>query len=396
MTRARRAQALLATANFYTEQAVRPYASELAAARGCELDSVVLDRGTQFWDELDTLLAKGAHELLIVRWPERVSDMQAVARLAKEHAVAVIAPATRPDTPVNRIMVAWGGGPHALDGLDVAAQLARRRQVPAEALRVVRVDERLLQDRQAALDQFRHVRDSSRAILDLMGIRLPVRVRLGEDVVGSLLTRAREDNLIIVGGSNDLLMRHHPTDSIPLEIYGSITSPMIMLLIPDTTGPTIGRVFWERTIRVDMDVADAADAISQLVSALVDERQVPWHRKSVFLEKLIEHCRMRKCVVAHDLAIVHLRLPECSQIIGCMGILRNPVRLQGRPVRLLIVLLTPEERYDRYLPFLSQLARMLDDDRQRADLLRSRTAGEAAAVMLASDGGQGEMVGALS
>ena len=69
--------------------------------------------------------------------------------------------------------------------------------------------------------------------------------------------------------------------------------------------------------------------------------------------------------LGNGIAIPHCRVKNCSEIVGSLVTLKEPVdfdAIDGKPVDLLFVLIVPEERTDEHVRTLAAVAELLSDE----------------------------------
>ncbi|MDM7856842.1 PTS IIA-like nitrogen regulatory protein PtsN [Thiopseudomonas acetoxidans] len=95
------------------------------------------------------------------------------------------------------------------------------------------------------------------------------------------------------------------------------------------------------------------------------------------LDSLIARERLGSTGFGNGIAIPHCRLIGCTQPIGALLHLENPIdfdAIDGAPVDLLFVLLVPETATDEHLELLRQIASIFDRDDIRERLRQSADA----------------------
>lgn len=89
------------------------------------------------------------------------------------------------------------------------------------------------------------------------------------------------------------------------------------------------------------------------------------------LSKLIARERLGSTGFGNGIAIPHCRLAGCTEPIGALLHLENPIdfdAIDGAPVDLLFVLLVPETATDEHLELLRQIASVFDRNDVREQL----------------------------
>ncbi len=98
------------------------------------------------------------------------------------------------------------------------------------------------------------------------------------------------------------------------------------------------------------------------------------------IEKVLEEReRLSSTAIGQEIAIPHSRLNGLDKIVIAVGIKREGLEfdaLDHKPVKLIFVVLAPEEDQTLYLRTLAQLARILKDQTLRDRLLTAKNVAE--------------------
>lgn len=284
--------------------------------------------------------------------------------------------------PVRRILVPFGGGNHALVGVQIAYDLARTWGAELEILRIVR-DPRDPSD--PILQRYcSQLAADTRLQLDLLNIDAPLAVVPAITVVPAIVARAQNHDLIVLGASNDWRQDEHLAGSIPDEIAYQVPCSVLMVRSAAANDLQLSRIFWEHTIRLDLTPKDKWDAIAQMVDALIEEKQIPLSERQTVLAAALDRERKGSTALGHGTAIPHAPIPDLPGIIGCLGICPQGIDFESpsnEPVHFIFLLLTPEQNYRSYIPVLAQIATLMHTDAAHRDMLASQTPAEIIAVL---------------
>ena len=284
--------------------------------------------------------------------------------------------------PVRRILVPFGGGNHALVGVQIAYDLARTWGAELEILRIVR-DRR--DPSNPILQRYcSQLAADTRLQLELLEIDAPLTVVPAIHVVPAIVARAQDHDLLVLGASNDWHQEEHLAGSIPDEIADQVPCSVLMVRSAAANDLQLSRIFWEHTIRLDLTPKDKWDAIAQMVDALIEEQQIPVSERQTVLEAALERERKSSTALGHGTAIPHAPIPDLPGIIGCLGICPQGIDFESpsnEPVHFIFLLLTPEQNYRSYIPILAQIATLMHTDAAHRDMLASQTPAEITAVL---------------
>jgi PTS system nitrogen regulatory IIA component len=145
----------------------------------------------------------------------------------------------------------------------------------------------------------------------------------------------------------------------------------------------ISRLLPPANVLLDLPASSKKRAFEQ--AALLFENHHGIARASVF-DSLFARERLGSTGLGQGVAIPHGRIKGLKEAVAAFVRLAEPVPFDapdGRPVRLLIFLLVPEQATQQHLDILSELAQMLSDKPFRESLL-SLTEPGAVHTMLAT------------
>lgn len=89
-------------------------------------------------------------------------------------------------------------------------------------------------------------------------------------------------------------------------------------------------------------------------------------------EGLIEREKIETTAIGHNVAIPHARIKNLAEVYLAFGITEEDVdfdAIDGQPVRLVFLILFPEEDVNTQLALLARLSRLMKDETLRAALL---------------------------
>jgi mannitol/fructose-specific phosphotransferase system IIA component (Ntr-type)/nucleotide-binding universal stress UspA family protein len=289
---------------------------------------------------------------------------------------------------IRRLLVPTGGGTHSLMGLEVAHQLADAWQAPMRALRIAR--DPLCREDDPILQRYcQQVHDDLRMQLRLLDIDVGSEVIAAREVVAPVIEAAREDDLLVLGASNDWRQEDFLGGSIPDEIAYRAPCSVLLVRSRSPSSYRLSNIFWEHTIRLDMHPRGKWEAIEQMVDVLVEEKQVPASQRDTVRNAAVDRERKSSTSIGRETAIPHAPLPDLPGIIGALGVCPEGVDfngLQGDRVRYIFLLLTPEQNYRTYIPVLGQIATLMHQPETRNAILRCETPSELTALIKKREG----------
>lgn len=284
---------------------------------------------------------------------------------------------------IRRLLVPTGGGTHSMMGLEVAHQLAQAWQASMLAVRIARdrawdADDPILQRYAGQLAEDLRVR------LQLLDIEADSEIVASTEVVAPIISMAREDDLLVLGASNDWRHDEFLAGSIPDEIAYKAPCSVLMVRSRNPGNQRLSNIFWEHTIRLDLHPCDKWEAIRQLVDVLIEEKQVPASQRETVLAAAREREEKSSTSIGRETAIPHAPLPDLPGIIGALAVCPAGVDfngLKGDMVRYIFLLLTPEQNYRSYIPILAQIASLMHTEETRSAILHCQTPSELTALI---------------
>lgn len=128
----------------------------------------------------------------------------------------------------------------------------------------------------------------------------------------------------------------------------------------------------EEFILVDLKTSDKWDAIHQMVAFLMKTHRVEHMSQEELYETVIEREKSMSTGIGQGIAIPHGRIKKGPAIQGVLAICRDGVDFDspdGEPVKLLVLIVTPEDKKDLHLKVLSSLSSMVSNEIIRTRLI---------------------------
>ncbi len=128
-------------------------------------------------------------------------------------------------------------------------------------------------------------------------------------------------------------------------------------------------------VKVPLDAADKQAAIYELIDLLAERghvvntealKQAVWHRETT-----------RTTGIGHGLAIPHGKSDCCDSLVMAIGKPRQPINFQsidGKPVNVIILLVSPADQTGPHIQALAHISRMMTNDEFRAAIRNAATA----------------------
>jgi mannitol/fructose-specific phosphotransferase system IIA component (Ntr-type) len=140
----------------------------------------------------------------------------------------------------------------------------------------------------------------------------------------------------------------------------------------------------EEFIMVDLKALDKWDAIRQLVAFLMRTHRVEHITQEELYQSIVARENQFSTAMGREIALPHGRIAKGSAIQGVMGICRDGVDFgapDGKPVKLIMLIATPEDKKDLHLKVLASLSAMVRDDAIRTRLIAAISSEDAMEVI---------------
>lgn len=127
---------------------------------------------------------------------------------------------------------------------------------------------------------------------------------------------------------------------------------------------------------------DKSEALGKLLEVVGD--RVPPDRRAAVLDALLARERVASTGLENGIAMPHARVEMPGDVVAALGISPEGVPFQsadGRPARLIALLVIPTSRMQPGVKILADTARLLSYEEVRDGLVRARTPREALDVL---------------
>jgi mannitol/fructose-specific phosphotransferase system IIA component (Ntr-type) len=140
----------------------------------------------------------------------------------------------------------------------------------------------------------------------------------------------------------------------------------------------------EEFIMIDLKALDEWDAIRQLVAFLMRTHRVEHTTQEELYQSVVDRENEFTTAMGREIALPHGRITKGSEIQGVMGICRDGIDFgapDGKPVKLIMLIVTPEDKKDLHLKVLASLSAMVRDDTIRTRLIAAISSEDAMEVI---------------
>lgn len=141
-----------------------------------------------------------------------------------------------------------------------------------------------------------------------------------------------------------------------------------------------------RLIKVPLSARTKLDAITELVDLLHAAGRV--RDRGRLLECVVARERQRTTAVGRSLAIPHAKCDACENLAAAVGLTAEPLdfeAIDGKPVRLVVLLAGPIQQAAQQIQVLARISRMVMNDGVLPRILSTDSAEQLLTVMREAD-----------
>jgi mannitol/fructose-specific phosphotransferase system IIA component (Ntr-type) len=144
----------------------------------------------------------------------------------------------------------------------------------------------------------------------------------------------------------------------------------------------LSELFSPEDVLVDFAPADKWDAIARLVDHLVARGRLRPEARNGIVEAVMARERSMSTGMEHGIAIPHAAVDGVETVVACLGIVGAEQGLtfesiDGRPTRVVVLLVIPRAQKLLHIRTLADIARVLGRDTVREQLIAARTSEQA-------------------
>jgi mannitol/fructose-specific phosphotransferase system IIA component (Ntr-type) len=128
-------------------------------------------------------------------------------------------------------------------------------------------------------------------------------------------------------------------------------------------------------VKVPLEGKDKNSIITELVD-LLEQRKMLNNKESV-LNTILNREQMLSSGIGSGVAIPHGKCRDLNKFVMAMGLAREPVEfdsIDGKPVQIIIMLVSPSDKTGLHIQALGRIGRMLHDDKFKAKIEAAETA----------------------
>jgi fructose-specific phosphotransferase system IIA component len=143
-----------------------------------------------------------------------------------------------------------------------------------------------------------------------------------------------------------------------------------------------------KAIRADLRSTDKGSVISELVQSLLDAGDISGSDKDDIVKAILKREELGSTGIGRGIAVPHTKHPSVEKLVGTVGVSTNGVEfesLDGEPVQLFFLLVSPPDRPGDHLRALENISRQLRDDTFCRFLRQSKSAEDIVQLLSEAD-----------
>jgi len=148
----------------------------------------------------------------------------------------------------------------------------------------------------------------------------------------------------------------------------------------------LSEILTPQLIKYPLRVGTKEEIISQLIELLVANHKLTEADEAK--AAILKREELMSTGVGKGVALPHGKYPHIDEVLITFGISKEGINfdaIDGQPVHIFVLLLTPEKYPDKHLKLLSKFSRMLNIAECREELLTDNSAKEILATLLKFD-----------
>jgi len=139
----------------------------------------------------------------------------------------------------------------------------------------------------------------------------------------------------------------------------------------------LSELLQEDLVKTSLDAATKWEAIEELVDLLISAHELRLGDRAAVLDAVVTREKSMSTGLAHGLAVPHGAADCVRDVVACLGISRTGIPFEsadGKPARLVILLVIPRESFQRHVGTLAGIARLARNEDLRDRIYAAQSA----------------------
>lgn len=327
-----------------------------------------------FSKELTGLIRKEPLQMVLADWSEGTQELSALLGCVGSYHIPSLIIHQKSLDDIKRVIVASAGGPHTLQQMWVASEIAAKLCVPLQVVRLRRTDNS-------------HNNSNDKVMIEgwtsrMLGTKSePIET---DDLVNEFTDIVQVGDLLIMGAPGPFHQQDCIDQSLPVRMAAKLNTPLLIMLSGKPRDTSLGSLLWGDLIQMNLCATDKQDVIRELVDTLVRHYQAPDSKRNLMIELAMRREKAMSTAIDCQTAFPHVKLPGFRGLACCLGIYPDGVAFDSSSEQLthfVFLMVTNDGYCDEYLALLAKLAKMMVRDDIRKALLESSTPEQVLALL---------------
>ncbi|MBE3031072.1 PTS sugar transporter subunit IIA [Sneathia sp. DSM 16631] len=140
------------------------------------------------------------------------------------------------------------------------------------------------------------------------------------------------------------------------------------------------------TVNLNLEAKDKKSVLKELFEQLQNSSEIT--DKNKCYEDLLEREKLGSTGIGEGFAIPHAKSDFVKELIMTVGISKNPIEydaVDGKPVNIFFMFLSPNELSQEYLILLAKISRFIREPNFKSELLSAKSKEEIAEILLSKE-----------
>jgi fructose-specific phosphotransferase system IIA component len=145
----------------------------------------------------------------------------------------------------------------------------------------------------------------------------------------------------------------------------------------------LSEVLTEALVRIPLQNFEKQGIIEELINVMDHEHKIQDHNK--VLQAVLEREKMMSTGIGNGVAIPHGKSQGVEELAVALGITSQEVNfdsLDGKPVRIVFLLVGPEKASSTHIKMLSRISRLLNQAAFRQKLIQAQSSADVMAIIV--------------
>lgn len=144
-------------------------------------------------------------------------------------------------------------------------------------------------------------------------------------------------------------------------------------------------------IKIGLEAERKRECISELMDVLIQYHEIPMNQRDILLEQLYANEDALGSGMEHGIAVPHIATDRVEDVICAVGTAPRGIpfgTLDGKPARLVLLLLVPKRNYESEVNALAGIENLLEDHAFVENLLKCISPQEAYKLIQTAEEGK--------